>query len=211
MTLQLTLVNNSGKPGNLFAFQRYGSLRQSLAWLSKYAYPGTQVDYFWDPSSLCFVWSGTGKLGPGVVIDVAQFVPAAISGTNQITLSYDAEHRTFYFHDQGQGPQSGQLFIRQDTTIPAHSASVGVGLANKATLVFDVSPNLMTVIDTRATTLWVAFGDYQQGQYIEDVEALGAVEVTFPPNVVAMTATIDADGRWTVVENVLGKRAEEAN
>lgn len=207
MTLQLTLINNSGKPGNLFAFQRYGELRQSLAWLSKYAYPGTQVDFFWDPASLSFVWSGSGQLGPGVVVDVAQFVPAALSGTNQVTLSYDAEHRTFFFHDQGQGPQGGRLFIRQDNTIPVHAATVGVGLANKATLVFDAAPNLMTVIEARST-LWVAFGDYKQGQYIEDVEALGAVEVDFPPNVVAMTATIDADGKWTVVRNILGRQPD---
>ena len=210
MTLQLTLVNNSGKPGNLFAFQRFGGQPQSLAWLSKYAYPGTQVDFFWDPSSLCFVWSGTGKLGPGVVVDVAQFVPASLSGTNQITLSYDAAHRTFFFHDQGPGPQSGRLFIREDQTIPAFSASVGIGMANKATLVFDVQPNLMVTIDTN-TTLWVGFGDYQQGQYIEDVEALGGVEVKFPPNVVAMTATLNPDGQWTVESNVIGKQPDEAS
>ncbi|HVJ61114.1 MAG TPA: hypothetical protein VM555_00155 [Tahibacter sp.] len=208
MTLQLTLINNAGKPGNVFAFQRYGQLQQSIAWLSKYAYPGTQVDFFWDPSSLCFVWSGSGRLGPGVVVDVAQIVPAALSETNQITLSYDAEHRTFFFKDQDAGPP-GRLSIRQDNTLPANFASVGVGLANKATLAFDAQPNLMTVIETQSATLYVAFGDYKQGQYIEDVEALGAVEVKFPPNVVAMTATIDAQGQWTVEANVLGKRVEE--
>lgn len=208
MELQLTLINDSGKPGNLIAFQRYGQERHSLAWLSKYAYPGTQVAYTWDTDDLAYIWAGTGKLGPDVVVDIAQIVPASTTDANNVAFSYDADHRTFFFHaPTGDGP-AGQLIIRQDHTVPVNAASVGIAIAGKATIAFDAQPNLTISILPHAS-LYVAFGDFKQGQYIGDVEAIGAVEVKFPANVIAMTATIDADGNWTVEQNVLGKKAPE--
>lgn len=208
--LQLMLVNNSGKPGNLIIFQRYGNTPNSLAWVSKYAYPGTQFAFRWDPWSYCYVWSGSGNLGPGIEFDAAQTVPASPTDTNLVPFSYDAEHKTFFFGAPERGPQQGVFTIRSDVTVPPNSAVVGIGMAGKATFLTNAQPNFNVAIEPRAT-YWVAFGNYKQGELIEDVDAIKAVQVTFPPRVVAMTATVAADGSWTIEENVLDKQpAEEA-
>ena len=54
---QITLVNNSTAPTALALLQG-----DSVIWLAKYAYPGTQVRFTWDDTDYCFVWAGTGQV-----------------------------------------------------------------------------------------------------------------------------------------------------
>ena len=158
--LTLNLVNNSSRPGNLVLFQRLGNSMTSLAWLSHYAYPGTTLTYQWDNTAWCFVWAGTGQIGPGVVVQAAQTIAANLASQNQISLSYHSQYQTFELHDLRQGQPSGNFIITQDTSIPVNGACVGIGMSGKPTFVVAAQPN-MTVMITPQISYWLAFGDIQ--------------------------------------------------
>lgn len=208
--LHLTLINNSGKPGSLVVFQQPNPSPNAIAWLSKYAYPGTSVDFSWDPTSWCFVWSGSGRLSPGVVFDVAQVVPASFANADIAPFSYDPANRTFFFGATQAGGQPGTLQIRQDSSVPVNGAAVGIGMAGKAVYLVESQPNISLAF-TPHSSYWVGFAtNVQQGEYIE-VSTLTVAEVVFPPNVYAMTAAIDDKGHWTITQNILDKvPAEES-
>ena len=207
LPLTLTMVNNSGKPGSLLVYQQANPTPDAIAWLSKYAYPGTNVQFSWDPTSWCFVWSGSGRLSPGVVFDVAQVVPASFTDASVVAFSYDGANRTFYFGTPHGGAPAGSLLIQQDSSIPVNGAAVGIGMDGKAVYLVESQPNISVAFTPRAS-YWVAFATkVQQGEYI-DVTTMTVAEVVFPPNVYAMTATIDAQGDWTIEQNILQKVPE---
>lgn len=200
---QITLINNSTVPTALAVLQNpaeHGGL--VVAWLARYAYPGTQVRFTWDDADLCFVWSGTGQLSPGVVVDAAQIVPANPQQNNRITLSYDGQNRTFHFHDLQEGGPQGSLSVVQDTSIPMNAVATGIGMAGKASVVTQAMPNMISMFTPRPG-YYLAFGNLVQGQLL-DLSTLAQVQpVEFPPNVYALTATLGPDNQWTVVSDIL--------
>lgn len=203
---QITLVNNSASPTALAILQNADENRGVVAWLAKYAYPGTQIRFTWDDDTLCFVWAATGQVGPGVVVDVSQTVATSPVEGNQIELAYDLAHRTFFFRDQQTG-RPGTLSIRQDNTLPGNAAAVGIGMAGKPTVVMQAQPNLMTTFMVKSG-YFLAAGAFAQGEII-DTDAVSPHAVAFPPNVVALTATLGADGQWTVVSDILATVADD--
>lgn len=164
--LQLILINNSKNPGNLVVFQQDGNQMTSdpLAWFSKYVYPSTQVSFSWDPQDLDFVWSGTGQIKSGMLFDASQVVPANLTKSNQITLSYDLTNHVFLFKDQTAGEPSGTLIINQDGSLPANAAAVGIGVAGRAILAVQAMPATQLQVMYRPT-YWVTFGTVQQGEF----------------------------------------------
>lgn len=202
--LTLILVNNSKNPGNLVVYQSMPdpSSTPPLAWFSKYVYPQTRVSFAWDPNDWDFVWSGTGQIESGVVFEASQVVPANLADSNQITLSYDSTNHIFFFKDQGPGPTPGNFYIKEDSTLPANAAAVGIGMAGRATVVVQALPNF-TVQITPKPEYWVTFGIVSQGQFFTITEMLPPVQVVFPPNVNSMTVTLNPDNTWTVTPNVL--------
>lgn len=199
---QITLVNKSATATSLAVLQG-GSEQQAgiVAWLAKYAYPDTQIRFTWDDTDLCFVWAGTGQLSPGVVVDASQVVPTALNEGNVIDLSYDSKNRTFYFHNQQTGGQPGSLTIRQDSSIPPNAIAAGIGMSGKPTLVMQANPNMYTTFQPR-TAYFLAFGAITQGEII-DTQTTPLHAIEFPPNVVALTATLGPDNQWTVVSDIL--------
>lgn len=199
---QITLVNNSTAATSLAVLQTSGQDEHggSLAWLAKYAYPGTQVRFTWDDTDLSFVWAGTGQLTPGVVIEVSQVVPATPDGGNAIDLSYDAPNRTFFLHNQRTGDRPGTLTVSADSSLPVNAAAVGIGMSGKPTFVTAAQPN-MNYVFTPRPTYFLAFGSLTQGAVIDAAAPVHPVE--FPPNVYALTATLGADHQWTVVSDIL--------
>ncbi|WP_257386062.1 hypothetical protein [Tahibacter caeni] len=200
---QITLINNSTVPTALAVLQNpaeHGSL--VVAWLAKYAYPGTQVRFTWDDADFCFVWSGTGQLSPGVVVDAAQIVPADPQQNNRITLSYDGQNRTFRLHDPQDGSPPGSLSVVQDTSIPMNAVATGIGMAGKPSVVTQAMPNMISMFTPRPG-YYLAFGNLVQGQLL-DLSTMAQVQpVEFPPNVYALTATLGPDNQWTVVSDIL--------
>lgn len=193
---QITLVNNSASPTSLALLQG-----ENVVWLAKYAYPGTQVRFSWDDTDYCFVWSGTAQVSPGVVLDVSQIALASLTENNQISLSYDAANRAFYFHNQQSGAQLGSLLIRADSSIPSNAVAVGIGMANKPIAALPGQPNMSYTFTPRAK-YQLAFGTLSQSEVV-DPGSLSLHEVSFPPNVYALTATLGADNQWTVESDIL--------
>ena len=197
---QLTLVNKSASPTSLAVLQGNSEQSGVVAWLAKYAYPDTQIRFTWDDNDFCFVWAGTGQLSPGVLIEASQVVPATLTEGNFIDLSYDSKNRTFFFHDQQTGDRAGSLTIRQDTSVPPNAVAAGIGMAGKPTLVVQASPNMITTFQPR-TAYYLAFGAITQGEIV-DTQVVQPYAIEFPPNVVALTATLGPDNQWTVVSDI---------
>jgi rhizosphere induced protein len=198
---QITLVNNSASPTSLAVLQGGSEQSGVVAWLAKYAYPNTQIRFTWDDTDLCFVWAGTGQLSPGVLIEASQVVSTSLNEGNVIDLSYDSKNRTFYFHNQQTGGQPGSLTIRQDSTVPPNAIAVGIGMSGKPTFVMQANPNMYTTFQPRPT-YYLAFGAITQSEVV-DTQVVQTQEIAFPPNVVALTATLGADNQWTVVSDIL--------
>jgi rhizosphere induced protein len=203
--LQLILVNNSPNAGNLVVYQQPGAQVSTtpIAWFSKYVYPNTQVSFSWDPTDYDFVWAGTGQITSGVVFEASQVVPANLSTTNQITLSYDSENHVFFFNHQTAGQQANVFTIVEDGSLPANAAAVGIGVAGRATFAVQAMPNMTVQISPANATYWVTFGTIQQGEFFTAESFLTPVQVEFPVNVNSMTVTLNADDTWTVTPNVL--------
>lgn len=203
--LQLILTNNSPNAGNIVVYQQLGSETSTnpLAWFSKYVYPNTQVSFSWDPTDYDFVWAGTGKITSGVVFDASQVVPAKLGSTNQITLSYDSVNHVFFFNHQTAGQQPNVFTILEDGSLPADAASVGIGMAGRATFALQAMPNLTVQISPTNATYWVTFGIVQQGEFFTAETLLAPVQVQFPVNVNSMTVTLNPDNTWTVTPNIM--------
>lgn len=195
---QLTLVNNSPIPTALAVLQG-----DSVVWLAKYAYPGTQVRFTWDDADLSFVWAGTGQVSPGVILEVSQVVPAGTNDGNLINFSYDPGNRTFFFSKQQSGGPAGSLTIIADSSLPVGAVAVGIGMAGKPSAVMPAQPN-MTYNFTPRPDYRLAFGNLTQSEVI-DPETLITQSISFPPNVYALTATLGQNQKWTVVSDILSK------
>jgi len=150
-----------------------------------------------------FVWSQTGPLVPGVIATAAQVWPANLTDTNQVTLTYD---RAFTFTNQTAGPQAGTLNIRDDNTIPPNTASVGIGMSGAATILMQAHPNFMYQFLARPE-YWIAFGDYTIGEALDTASIPNAAQIEFPPNIYSVTATLNADGSWTIIQTPLANAA----
>jgi hypothetical protein len=206
----LNFVNNSNVPGSFMVFQQLegGYQLNSLAWFARYAYPNTTLRFDWDDAAYDFVWAASGNITPGIVINASQVVPANLSAGNQISFSYDAANRTFNLHNLSSGSPAGTLAVRQDSSIPMNAVAVGIGMSGAPTVVVQGSPN-MTVTFTPRPTYWVAFGTFQQGQLLDIETITQPVQVVFPPNVVSMTATLNADNTFTISQNILSAKETE--
>lgn len=206
---QYTVIfqNNSTTPGIAGLFQQDPSPTDSwsLAWLTKYAYPTTSVNFQWQPD-YGFAWSQTGTLGTGVVVSASQYWPANLTTSNQVTLTYDAQHQAFTFVNQTAGPQSGSLFVNQDGTIPGNVAAVGIGMAGSPTFVVQAQANI-TVAFTPHPQYWIAFGNYTQGEVIDVSTMNNPAQIVFPPNIYSMTAILNPDLSWTIEQTqILNER-----
>jgi hypothetical protein len=193
----LNAINNSNNSGSFCVFQTDPDLGVSnvlsLAWFSKFAHPNTTVKFTWTVD-YNFVWSETGVLTPGVVFDASQVFDADLQNGNQITLTYNS---AFNFINQTKGPKAGILYIKEDATIPANKASVGIGMSGFGTFVVQAQPNL-NLNFTPHPSYFIAFGNFTQGEVLDISEMTNTAEIAFAPNVYSVTAILGADNAWTV-------------
>lgn len=197
----IVFVNNSTNFANACIYQQDPDLGvpsvQSLAWFTKPAYPTTKLSFSWT-LSYYFVWSETGPLGPGAVFMASQAWPADLSTTNMVTLT--KEGGAYTFQGQGPGPTPGRLNIMEDGTIPSNQAAVGIGMSGAATFVVQAQPNWQQVFTpSPQPQYWITFGNFMQGEVMDDESLMVGTRVEFPVNIYSMTATINPDNTWTVV------------
>lgn len=187
--------NDSGAAGTAVLYQPLPDT-EVLVWLSKYAYPGTTVSFEWQVE-YGFVWSESGRLGPGVVVAASQYQPADLQENNLISLAYDGKHDAFHFEDQTSGGPSGSLSIRAEGSVPFDTAAVGIGIAGAATAVVPAKPNLITTFSPRPH-FWIAFGSFIQGEVLDLKTLANPAQVTFQPSMYSMTAILNKDGKWAI-------------
>jgi hypothetical protein len=196
----LVFVNNSSQTGDACVYQQGPNLTDpkvmSLAWFSKRAFPTTRLRFNWN-IDYSFMWSETGHLQPGVLFSASQTWPADLSTMNQVQFANDRGAYTFL--NQTAGPNQGSLTIKENSTIPANQASVGIGMSGSGTFVVQAQPN-MNAIFTPHPEYWITFGDFIQGEVLDITTVTSSsAKIEFPVNVFSMTATLRADNTWSVM------------
>ncbi len=194
----LICQNQSSRSGSFCVFQQDPTLgvsgAQSVAWMVKPAHPTTTVTFKWT-TDYDFVWSQTGELTSGIVISSSQVWPADLDTTNQVTFTLIGG--AFTFENQTQGSQAGTLYIVEDQTIPADTASVGIGMAEKATFLTQAQPNV-TLGFSPNPQIWLVFGDYLDGEVLNVSAMANPVQIVYGNNIYSMTAILNADNTWAV-------------
>lgn len=196
-TYSLTFQNRSTNSGSVVIYQtdpNGGSRTMSLAWLSKPSQPNTNVVFEWK-TDYSFVWDRTGALRPGVVFDAEQAWPADPSSSNTVSFTY--QYGNFTFESQGPGPQQGSLYIREGFTLPFNEASVGIGMSGAGTLVTQAQPNTNLTFNTNPQ-YWIAFGDYEQGEVLDNGSIANPARIDFPAGGASLTAILNPNNSWTI-------------
>lgn len=195
----LIFVNNSTNFADACVYQQDPNISSanplSLAWFTKAAYPGTNVIFQWS-INYNFVWSQTGTLAPGVIFTASQHPSADLSTTNKITLTKVGG--AYNFINQGPGTP-GTLNIIEDGTVPKYDASVGIGMSGFGTFVVQAQPN-WNLNFTPHPEYWITFGTYTQGQVMDISSISNPQQIEFPENVYSLTATLDSNNNWTVMQ-----------
>jgi hypothetical protein len=195
-TYNLTCVNNSNNTGSFLVFQQLPTPSANifpLAWFTKVAAPTTKITFTWT-IDYSFVWSQTGQLIPGVEFYASQNWAADLANKNKVTFTNTGQVPTF----QNQGPGlPGSLQIVSDSTVPAGTFSVGVGMSGAGTFVQQAQPNWNWTY-TPHPEYWVAFGSYTQGEVLDLQSMSNTAQVQFAPNVYSMTATLGLDNSWNI-------------
>lgn len=182
----LTVHNNSNiRDQRAIVFQQNPTLPSdvvSLAWLSKVCQPNTMVTYYWT-LNFNFVWGQNGTLRPGVNYSAGEVIPADLTDNNMVTLSYPSGG--FLFGPTSAGPKSGSLFINVANDVPGYGnpdqGSVGIGMHGSGTFVLPTTPTGGGGFEfTVHPQYWVAFGNFVQGDVVDESVLLVPTPVTFP-------------------------------
>jgi hypothetical protein len=197
----LTVTNNSTQFQDLCVYQKPVDLgvpnAMSLAWLTAPAWPLTTVTFTWD-LDYCFVWSQTGTLKPGVTFQAQQTVPADPDNLNNNQVLFDFSQGAFTFEpgSAAGNPQLGSLYIRELSTIPTASATVGIGMSNAGVFAVQAEPN-MNLVFSPHPEYWVTAGTFEHGEVL-DIEQI-TNEAAVPYNgTFTMVAVLGPDNTWTV-------------
>jgi hypothetical protein len=175
--------------------QSYGN-----AWLTLPLHWGKSATFTWD-DQWQFVWAKTQQLAAGTVVEPGEALNANLQTSNYVTLTYAAASG-FSFKDQTTYPQQGTLVISCDSTIPPQQVATGVGMAGSAAFVVMAQPNF-SLNFAAPTQIWVAVGDFTQGEVLDPAKLTGAAQVAFPVNTLSMTATLNADNSWSIAPTPL--------
>ena len=131
-------------------------------------------------------WSG---LSPGGSMDVD------LNSHN--VISFTAPPPTLSSPTRG-GPR-GSITINDGPTVPLNEYSVAVGMGHKAIYAVNTGPRLQHNIFTPNPKYWIcALRDVDEGQVIDIPTVANKAEVTFPPGVITMSATLHNDYDWDI-------------
>jgi hypothetical protein len=192
----IVITNKARHPGYFMLFQSdpaaWSNNAMALAWLSRYATPGTSVRLAWNVE-YGVSWADTGVLEEGVLY-VASENHALAADANQVTLDHRAG---FLFTEPARGPQPDRLYLRESADIPVNStAAVGITMAGSTVYAVQARPNQQLEFAPRPS-YFLAYGDYEEGTVIDIGRIGNAQEIDFPANTFSLATTLRADGSWT--------------
>ncbi len=193
----VTVANNSTMFGSFCIYQSLPDITDpnimSLAWLTKAAFPGTQLSFQWG-IDYSFVWDDSGPLEVGSVFTASQMVPCDPAGNNNITLVYS--NGAYNFTGLSSGGRNGTLFISGDESInPVNSAAVGIAMSGAGTFVQPAQPN-MDLVFSVTPTYWITYGNYTPGQVIQISDITHTQQLTFPTGCYELDVTLQRDNSW---------------
>jgi hypothetical protein len=197
---ELTCVNNGNQNWNFYVYQTVPNQEVanmfSLAWLvSSYQMrPGNTFRFQWS-QNYSFVWNASGELKPGVSFFASGQQSCSPSSNNSTTFDVNPAPG---FDPSSQATPSGTLIIKDSPRVPPKRFSVGIAMSGSGTFVQQAGPSL-THHYTPTPTFWVAAGvDTKVGDVLDMQTITQSGKVQFPPNVYALTATLNPNNTWSV-------------
>ena len=194
------MKNQSNQSWSFVVYQQPPANAESLAW---FASPfnigvGSEITFSWD-ISYQFVWAATGILQPGINFSALGMKDCDPTGTN--TTNFTITNNTPQLSDSVVGSSSGTLKIIDDRDVPPNKYSVAVAMSQNGVFAVNAGPNL-THVFTPTPSYWVtAMQDIKEGDVMDIKTVTQNTELHFPPNVYSLTATLQADNTWAVVQN----------
>jgi hypothetical protein len=199
--LTVVVQNNSGSTTEvcLYRMLSNGNI-WPIAWMAQSAHWNLGTTFKWT-EQWQFVWAQTQALAGGTILQAGQAVNADPTASNAITLTYSAGSG-FSFTGQKAGEQPGNYMIVADGTIPPQQVAAGLGMSGVVNAVIMAQP-YFNLSFFPPTQIWIVAGDYKPGQILDPSTLGSAAQVVFPINTVSMTATLNADGSWSVASTPL--------
>ncbi|AXK80414.1 hypothetical protein DW352_07730 [Pseudolabrys taiwanensis] len=194
--LSLRFRNRSGAQYDFLCFQHGVSPNTpsiaTLAWLVRPLASGVDLDFTWT-TNCCFVWFEQGAVTPDITFKAQQSAPADPISANLVTLT--SSNGAYQFGPTTGGGAAGVLTIDCDGTIPSGTVMIGIGMSGLGTHAVAAEPNFAAVFTVKPE-YWISFGSFTPGQTLDDQALIKATPLAFPPNVTAMTATLDVANKW---------------
>lgn len=195
----LTLINSSAMSWTFYVYQQIPNQLSanvfSLAWFCSpfTIMPGNQITFQWT-IDYTFVWGATGMLIPGVTFYASGQRAANLVSANTTTFSNSPGPN---LSAPVAGQPQGSLVISDAANVPNNVYSVGIGMGSAGTFVTNAGANL-THIFTPTPTYWIAAGtNVQIGTVLNIATITQNAQVTFPPNIFALTYTLGLDNTWS--------------
>lgn len=136
---------------------------------------------------------------PGVIFNAGDALRTSLTENNAVTVTkQDGNYR---FVDQRNGYQQGTLNVMSDNTTAFHQASVGIGMSGSGTFAVQAQPN-MTFSFSPRPEYWIMFGEFKQGQVMDQSQMHNAAQIVFPYGIFSMNATLNMDNTWTVTQGM---------
>jgi len=169
----------------------------SLAWFTKHVRSGTSARIDWTADYL-FSWSRQGSLTAGLVYKSSQTWSADLTNRNAIDFVKEDYMDAYTFQNQTSGPEEGYLFISQNRHVSADECAVGIGMSGSSTFVANSQPNMRFTFESN-TQLWIAFGDFQQGEVLDIAKVTpSAQKITFTADQYSINAVLQKDDTWAI-------------
>jgi hypothetical protein len=145
-----------------------------------------------------FVWSQTGSLQPGVTFVAQQTQDADPDDltANQVLFDYRNGAFTFRPGSAAGMAELGSLYIRELSTVPIGTATVGIGMSNAGVFAVQAQPN-MNLVFTPHPEYWVTAGTYEQGEVLNIEQITNSANVGFDATF-DMVAVLTPTNTWQI-------------
>ena len=193
----LTVDHNGTELGDFCIYQTLDDQVEnilSLVWFKKSAHPGTRLKFDWTVD-YSFAWDEKGELIPGVIFDASQIVPADPTDTTNNSIGFTKSGGAYKFGKVDVPTSRGSLSIHCDGTIPANSASIGIGMSGNASFACVASPNLHYTFSPHPR-YWIAFGSFKEGEVIDLNKMTRKQEIHYNVNEYDKHITLAGDNTW---------------